>query len=285
MDLIKKNLANNTLLHALLIYGESGSGKTFLSNQLASIILNNENAKNHGSHHIDLKSSEDIFILGGIANTSSSIITVEEVRSIKRWLSFTALRAKRKVILINDIDMMNIAASNAFLKILEEPTGETTILLNTSRMSSLPLTLISRCIKLKLRKKTQEEFCAILLSLFPEKSNLQLKTLYFTCDGDLNLAINLIDNNHDSFASHEEIFNHMAQFDLDTNYGLRAFINLLHKFYAETLELKIKNHQPILNSFFINTNKIQRILSNIQHLNKTHAKELIVNILKECAHI
>jgi DNA polymerase III delta prime subunit len=290
--LVKKGIASNTLSHALLIYGEPGSGKTFLSNEIAKIILNDSADKGVNFTHIDLKTIDEAMVSESNVAQNRPFITVDEVRKIKNWLSFTAFKSKYKVVLINDTDTMNLNASNAFLKILEEPIGNAIILLNTSKISSLPLTLKSRCIKIKLRKKTQKEFTNILSEIFSSKTSLELEQFYGICNGDINLAITLIKNDQFDFSTqlsasdhYAQILKYMSQFNLDNHNQFKIFNHLVHYFYSQIIVAKINDNRQLQESFFPCADKIKNILSNISHLNKIHTKELVLNILKTCVNI
>jgi DNA polymerase-3 subunit delta' len=54
-------------------------------------------------------------------------------------------RGRNKVVLITPADAMNVAASNALLKTLEEPPAGTRFILVTARPGQLPATIRSRC--------------------------------------------------------------------------------------------------------------------------------------------
>lgn len=68
-----------------------------------------------------------------------------------------------KVFVIADADAMTQEAANALLKTLEEPPGETVIILTTSRPSALPLTIVSRCQRVPFVRLTKEAIEAILV--------------------------------------------------------------------------------------------------------------------------
>ena len=288
INLVNTGLANDDVLSPLLIYGKPGSGKTFLSNEICKILLtfNVDRGKNVAS--ISLKSS-DLYVVDDNVLTNLNIITVDEVRRIKQWMSFSTLKSKYKILLINDIDRMNINASNAFLKILEEPIGNTIILLNTSRIEALPLTLKSRCIKLKLRKKNMEEFAKILLDILPSKKDIGFKGLYKLCNGNINLAIYIIENNHLDFfmqlkdqGSYAETLDYISQLSLEDSNDFELFMHSIYYLFSIVINTKINNNQQLSNSFILKVSKIENILSSIYYLNKTYSKELIISILREC---
>lgn len=71
-------------------------------------------------------------------------IGVGSIRELKRLLSLTASGKGRRFAIIFDAHEMTVEAANAFLKTLEEPNPDVTIILTTSRPESLPSTILSR---------------------------------------------------------------------------------------------------------------------------------------------
>ncbi|MEX2116382.1 MAG: DNA polymerase III subunit delta' [Bacteroidota bacterium] len=80
-----------------------------------------------------------------ISVSKANFIKVNSVREIRRQASLTASIAGRKVFVIFNADEMNLEASNSLLKTLEEPPGETVLLLTTARREQLLATILSRC--------------------------------------------------------------------------------------------------------------------------------------------
>jgi DNA polymerase-3 subunit delta' len=83
------------------------------------------------------------------ALSNSTQIRVNLVRDLKKKLALTQNTAGRRVILICNADEMNTEASNAFLKTLEEPQDNVTIILTTAKPDSILPTIQSRCQVLK----------------------------------------------------------------------------------------------------------------------------------------
>jgi len=85
----------------------------------------------------------DVFLIepGG----ASSSIGIDRIRAAIRQANLKPYEAKKKVFIINEAHAMNLAASNAFLKTLEEPPHDTVfILISRSKELLLP-TIVSRC--------------------------------------------------------------------------------------------------------------------------------------------
>jgi DNA polymerase-3 subunit delta' len=78
-------------------------------------------------------------------------IPVALIRELISNLSRTSLLGGAKAGVIHEADRLNPNSANAFLKTLEEPTPRTLLILITERPGALLPTLLSRCLKIRLR--------------------------------------------------------------------------------------------------------------------------------------
>lgn len=78
-------------------------------------------------------------------------ISVDQIRRLGQWFSLTSQFGGAQVAIIEPADAMNISASNALLKTLEEPAANRFLLIVTSRPGRLPATIRSRCQRLEFR--------------------------------------------------------------------------------------------------------------------------------------
>ncbi|NOX21144.1 MAG: DNA polymerase III subunit delta' [Nitrospirae bacterium] len=76
-------------------------------------------------------------------------IKIDQIREITEFLSFSPYEGNKKVVIVRDAERMNQAASNAFLKTLEEPPDKSLIILVTASEESLLETIRSRCFRIK----------------------------------------------------------------------------------------------------------------------------------------
>lgn len=76
-------------------------------------------------------------------------IKIDHIRSANEFSSSNPYLAKSKVVLINNIHQINLQAANAFLKTLEEPpiNNSLVFLLLTNSYKLLPVTILSRVVK------------------------------------------------------------------------------------------------------------------------------------------
>ncbi|MFY0575073.1 DNA polymerase III subunit delta' [Cystobacter fuscus] len=81
------------------------------------------------------------------ATTPSRDIRVDQIRALLERICLQGLESKRKVAIVVDAHQMNAQAQNAFLKTLEEPPAETTLILLASAPDKMLPTIRSRCSK------------------------------------------------------------------------------------------------------------------------------------------
>jgi DNA polymerase-3 subunit delta' len=75
-------------------------------------------------------------------------IVVDQVRDlVDRRLSLRRFEGRRRVVVIDPADAMNVQAQNALLKTLEEPPDETTLVLVSASPDALLPTIRSRCLR------------------------------------------------------------------------------------------------------------------------------------------
>jgi DNA polymerase III subunit delta' len=89
-------------------------------------------------------------------------IKVDQIRELIESLSLSSYRGGRKTAVVENAESLNANGANAFLKTLEEPSGDTLLILIAKPSHRLPATIASRCVKLLLRPPPREEALAWL---------------------------------------------------------------------------------------------------------------------------
>jgi DNA polymerase III subunit delta' len=79
------------------------------------------------------------------------------VREIADFLSMTAHRGGRRVVLLAPAEALNPPASNALLKLLEEPPPGAFFIAVTDRLDALLPTIVSRCVLLRISSPTRAQ--------------------------------------------------------------------------------------------------------------------------------
>lgn len=137
--------------HAYLLHGPAGIGKRALAERLMASLLcqrpNGLEACGQCKSCLLLKagSHPDNYLLE--PEEADKAIKVDQVRDLVSFVVQTAQMGGRKVVLIEPVEAMNINAANALLKSLEEPSGDTVLLLVSHQSSRLLPTIRSRCVQ------------------------------------------------------------------------------------------------------------------------------------------
>ena len=165
------------LAHAYLITGEPGCGKRTLALRLASLVCGKRpGAVNDPLTHPDVHTIEP--------ESKSRLIRVDQTRELEKALQMRSSLGGHKVGILFDADRMNAAASNSFLKTLEEPPAHSLLLLLTAHPEMLLDTILSRCILVALaaaphREATAQQRSLLdLLARFFEKAKPSLGDVF-----------------------------------------------------------------------------------------------------------
>jgi DNA polymerase-3 subunit delta' len=155
------------LPHALLIQGRAGLGKTALATAFAQRLLcegsdgdlacgqcqaclwfrqgNHPDFRLIQPEALDDSPAVDAESRRREGEAASRQIRIDQVREVQALLAIGTHRRGLRVVLIRPAEAMNVAASNALLKSLEEPPPSTVFLLVSSAADRLLPTVRSRC--------------------------------------------------------------------------------------------------------------------------------------------
>jgi len=149
---ILKNIAKSQKIpHAVLFYGGDNSQLIFFAKNFAKI-LNCQNVKN-GNPCNECKICKDIEKnqfpdVVFISPQNEKEIKINQIRNLKEFFSFKSQRGF-KIAIIERAHLLNKQAQSAFLKLLEEPKGNTIFLLTTEYPYLLLKTILSRVEKIR----------------------------------------------------------------------------------------------------------------------------------------
>ena len=143
------------LPNKILLSGEKGIGKSTLAYHIINHILsidedNSYDLKNYKinpdnkSFKLILNKSNPNFISIDIDADKKSI-DINQIRSLILTLNKSSFNKKPRLVLIDNIELLNINSVNALLKVLEEPNDNIFFILINSNKKILP-TLKSRCL-------------------------------------------------------------------------------------------------------------------------------------------
>jgi len=184
---------------ALLIHGNKGLGKQQLATQFAfSLLCEKPNSDGLACGQCDrcrlLKAETHPDFIQIKPDEPGKNITIGQIRNLIINLTLKPQFDTYRVVIINPADLMNNAASNAFLKCLEEPTERTTLILITGNISRLPATIISRCQKLNVTQPNKETVMDWLSQQNPSLLLSHAETLYNLTQGSPLQALDYIES-------------------------------------------------------------------------------------------
>lgn len=194
-DSILNQLFDNKLSNSLLLTGNKGIGKNYFISQLIEEYIKKKVVSEQINHHLSLlknNSHPNIIIVKKQIDEKTkklkNFIIIDQIRKINQFSLETSLIENiPKFILIDSADDMNINASNALLKILEEPKLNTYFFLISHQPSSLLPTIKSRCLKINLSNHNYDNFSSIIKISNPDIDEETKKFLYDITNGSPGL--------------------------------------------------------------------------------------------------
>ncbi len=170
--------------HAYLLHGPAGIGKRLFAERLMALLLCQAPTgmqacgQCKSCHLLAAQTHPDHFVLE--PEEADKAIRVDQVRELVGFVTQTAQLGGRKVVLLEPAEAMNLNAANALLKSLEEPSGDTVLLLISHQPSRLLPTIKSRCVQqaCPLPSLAQSlEWLAARLPQIPEEARRELLAL------------------------------------------------------------------------------------------------------------
>ena len=150
-------LNNNRLHHAYLFSGTRGVGKTTLGRIFAKSLNCDEGVGAEpcgictSCREIDEGRFVDLLEVDAASRTK-----VDETRELLENVQYAPTKGRFKVYLIDEVHMLTNHSFNALLKTLEEPPPHVKFILATTDPQKLPVTILSRCLKLNLSAISHE---------------------------------------------------------------------------------------------------------------------------------
>lgn len=146
---LSEAIEHDRLGHAVLIQVDPGLGGEWLATWLAARLFCSaaSSAKPCGDcrecRRVVAGEQPDLLRLSPIEDSKE--IRIDQVRDMAAELALTGHGRGRKVAVISPAERLNRNAANALLKTLEDPAGNSLLLLVTGEPSRLPATVQSRC--------------------------------------------------------------------------------------------------------------------------------------------
>ena len=245
---------NDTLPNKILLSGEKGIGKSTLAYHLINFVLseneehpydyeNNKINPDNKSYKLILNKSNPNFYLIDVLEEKKNI-DINQIRQLIINLNKSSFNNKKRFVLIDNIELLNLNSINALLKVLEEPNEKINfILINNNKR--VPPTLKSRCLNFKVFL-TNDQSIKIVNQLLNEDINTIINNRlfdYYVTPGKLFKLIKLS----------EEYDLDLVNFDLNTTLNTiikdkiykkdKSIIEIIYSF----IELYFRNNISIKN--------------------------------------
>ena len=165
-----------------MLTGPMGIGKATLAYKIAKMVYGNVG---------------DFFIIDqdrnidkdGKPKPDGKVISVYTVRAMIDKMQMSSMSGDWRVVLIDSVDQLNTAASNAILKLLEEPPAKTLFLLVVHQLANVLPTVRSRARVEKMRPLTISQLRELCVKFIPD-DEIGTDTLKL-CNGSFGKIANL----------------------------------------------------------------------------------------------
>jgi DNA polymerase-3 subunit delta' len=146
IEFFQNVIENNNLSHSYIFDGLKGIGKKHFAINLSKTIFCKNNTVDacevcdqckkisHGNHL-------DFLVI----EPEGSSIKNEQIKDFQEFLSYKPNESEKKIVIINDSNLMTVSAQNTILKILEEPPAYALIIFISQNSNKLLETIQSRC--------------------------------------------------------------------------------------------------------------------------------------------
>ena len=196
-------IARDRLAHAFLMTGVRGVGKTSTARLIAKA-LNCIGPDGEGGPTIDpcgvcepcvaIAEGRHIDV---IEMDAASHTGVDDVREIIEAVRYSAVSARYKIYIIDEVHMLSRNAFNALLKTLEEPPAHVKFLFATTEVDKLPVTVLSRTQRFDLRRipadMLQQHYAAICTKEGVEAEDEALATIAAAAEGSARDGLSILD--------------------------------------------------------------------------------------------
>ena len=292
IQILKEHVRQSRLSHGYLFMGSQGVGKKMVAKTLAKA-LNCENETLDSCDRcvsclkIEKNQHPDVSIIDASTPLNSNYeqsksetgnsqaIKIGHIRQLQKDINLKPYEAKLKVFIIDNAHNLTPEASNALLKILEEPPAKSLIILVSAKPTLLFKTIISRCQVVKFYPLTREQLGEVLSRDYGLETNLAHFLAYF-CEGRLGKALALKDTDIlreknriiDTFALYRKTgFENLSIKRED----VRNMLNILTTWFRDIYLIKIG--MPHLE--LINFDRKSELLKFMQHFSFMDLDEIL----------
>ena len=235
---ILEAVGSGRMPHAWLLCGPRGIGKSTLAHRFARFLLAGESAgglfggppslsvdmelpsirRMRAGGHADFRRIERSLDDRGRLRRD---VVIDDVRDLGEFMHLTPAEGGWRIAVIDAADEMNRNASNALLKVLEEPPRRAILILVAHAPGRLLPTIRSRCRKLKLRPLADRTVVDLLGDYMPSSDPAQRGPLAEIAGGSIGQALTLAEaGSFTLYAALIDVVASLPQLDVVAAHGL-----------------------------------------------------------------
>ncbi|MDF2615910.1 MAG: holB [Sedimentibacter sp.] len=202
-----KSIKSKQISHCYIFEGPKGMGKYELALIFAQSLFCSD------FHEEPCNSCQDCIKMNSmnhpdlhIVNQDEITIKREDIDELVESVYKKPYESDKKVYIIKDAHKMTTQAANTFLKTLEEPPGDSVMILLTTNVNLLLPTIVSRCQTIKFRNISKKTIKTYLIDKFNQTEDLADLAANYS-GGILNKAVNIANGKDDVLEKRKEIIN------------------------------------------------------------------------------
>lgn len=139
-------IENKKLSHAYFLEGDDGSFAKWIAKRILCVNKQMDECDCGNCRRVKSNNHPDIFTI----EPEGTAIKVDQIRELHQRAALKAVEGSEQIFIVKNADKMNVQASNALLKFLEEPKNQVVILLAGQSRDALLATISSRVQILKI---------------------------------------------------------------------------------------------------------------------------------------
>ena len=261
---LKTAIRNNKVSHAYVFAGPKGVGRSLLAKNFAKALNCVDKDiipcdRCLSCRKIDKDLHPDVKWIR--KDEDSGQIRISQIRELESQIILKPYEGKYKVFIIVDAELMNIEAANSFLKTLEEPPINSSLILIAERPKDLLPTIASRCQVVWLMPLEADRLKSILVSEYG-MSREKAEFLSRFSEGRLGKAIGYEYDMLDWKNSVLEEFSgdeYVEDYTAEDRSELSRKLNILASWYRDLIVFKVTQD----GGFLINVDRISDIKEKV----------------------